>query len=440
MLRWRMALMVSVAIAISYLDRQTFPTAFKAISGDIHFDKTDKATLDSAFLVAYGLMYIGGGRLMDWLGTRRGFLVVMVFWSLACASHGLATGFWMLAASRLMLGLGEGGGFPAATRATAEWFPVKERSTAMGMMNAGTAVGSIVAGPLILIWILPHVHWFGVAPWRWAFIITGASGLLWSLWWVLDYERPELRRDLSNAERDLLRPVLEGAAAERRTPISIGRLLQFRETRALMAAKFLTDAAWYFYLFWLPIYLLEARGYDYKSAGEVIWIPPAASGIGCLCGGALSSWLIQRGKSVNAARKIALGASAACMPFVMLVPFVSVPWTIAIFSLAFFGQQSWSTLVMVLPTDLFPKRAVGTVAGFVGFGGAMGGVALGQFAGYLLDHDYSYKPILTIAALLHLAAFGLILLAIPRLTPLPIDSDDAPVSGPGPTPTRKALA
>jgi ACS family hexuronate transporter-like MFS transporter len=185
-----------------------------------------------------------------------------------------------------------------------------------------------------------------------------------------------------------------------------------------MAAKFLTDAAWYFYLFWLPIYMQDARGFDYKGTGSVTWIPPAASGIGCLCGGVLSSVLLQRGKSVNAARKIALGASAACMPFVILVPFVNVPWVIAIFSLAYFGQQSWSTLVMTLPTDLFPKRAVGTVAGFVGFGGAMGGVSLGQLAGYLLDHGHSYVPIMAVAGSLHVAAFLLILLIVRRIQPL----------------------
>jgi ACS family hexuronate transporter-like MFS transporter len=165
-----------------------------------------------------------------------------------------------------------------------------------------------------------------------------------------------------------------------------------------------------------------ARHYDYKGTGSVIWIPPAASGIGCLCGGFLSSWLLKRGKSVNMARKVALGASAACMPFVMLVPFVSVPWVIAIFSLAFFGQQSWSTLVMVLPTDLFPRRAVGTVAGFVGFGGAMGGVSLGQLAGYILDKHpndpKAYVPILIIAGSLHVAAFLVILLTVRRLSPL----------------------
>jgi ACS family hexuronate transporter-like MFS transporter len=200
----------------------------------------------------------------------------------------------------------------------------------------------------------------------------------------------------------------------------MAELLRFRETWGVVGAKFLTDAAWYFYMFWLPKYLLDARGFDIKGVGSVAWIPFAAAALGCLVGGGLSSWLLHRGHSVNAARKIALGVSAAMMPCVMLVPHVSVPWVIFLFSVAFFGQQSWSTLVMILPTDLFPKHALGTVAGFVGLGGALGGVVLGQLAGYLLDHGFSYAPVLVIAGSLHVLAFGVICLAIPSLRPCPL--------------------
>src|SRR5688572_17121343 len=180
MIRWHIAILTSAAIAISYLDRQTLPWAIKAIQADIPITNQLKAFLDSAFLLTYGLMYVGGGWLMDRLGTRRGFLIIMIFWSLACASHGVAGGVIALAASRLLLGFGEGGGFPAATRAVAEWFPVTERSTAMGIINAGTAIGAVVAPPLIAL-ILTQVHWFGFAPWRWVFFLTGALGLLWTI-------------------------------------------------------------------------------------------------------------------------------------------------------------------------------------------------------------------------------------------------------------------
>ncbi len=417
-LRWWIALLVSAAIAISYLDRQTLPVAIGEIRKEIPISNTVKAFLDSAFLLTYGLMYVGGGRLMDVLGTRRGFFWIMIFWSVACASHGFANGVIMLAASRLMLGAGEGGGFPAATRVVAEWFPVKERSTAMGIINAGTGLGGIIAPPLIA-WIILHVSWLNVSSWRWIFFFTGTLGLLWTVGWAYFYFPPASHPRISAKEREYLRPVMDKDGVPP-IPVQISSLLRFRETWGIIGAKFLTDAAWYFYMFWLPKYLLDARGFNIKAVGSVAWIPFAAAAGGCLVGGGLSSWLLHRGFAVSASRKIALGLSAAVMPCVMLVPHVSVPWVIFLFSVAFFGQQSWSTLVMILPTDMFPKQALGTIAGFVGLGGALGGMVLGQFAGYLLDHKFSYTPVLMVAGSLHVAAFILICVVIPKIQPLVI--------------------
>jgi ACS family hexuronate transporter-like MFS transporter len=425
MLRWRIAILISAAIAISYLDRQTLPVAIGEIRKDIPISNQVKAFLDSAFLLTYGLMYLGGGRLMDVLGTRRGFTVIMIFWSLACASHGFAMNVVMLAASRLLLGIGEGGGFPAATRAIAEWFPVKERSMAMGIINGGTAVGAVIAPPLIASVIL-NIHWLALSSWRWVFFITGALGLVWTAWWVKRYFPPEDSSSRGNealtspSTPDTRHSQNQSPVTSAATYYTITDLLRFRETWAIVAVKFLTDAAWFFYLFWLPKYLLDARGFDIKGIRSVAWIPYAAAGVGCLLGGGLSSWLIHRNYSLNLARKLPMGIAASVMPCVMLVPHASVPWCIALFSVAFLGHQWWSTMVMVLPTDLFPQRAIGTVAGLVGMGGAMGGVVLGQLAGYLLDHGYSYGPILIIAGSLHVAAFFLMLATVRSMNPLPI--------------------
>jgi ACS family hexuronate transporter-like MFS transporter len=411
--RWSIAVLVSAAIAISYLDRQTLPWAISAIQADIPISNQLKAALDTAFLLTYGLMYLGGGRLLDRLGTRRGFLVVMLFWSIACASHGLAGGVIMLAASRLLLGVGEGGGFPAATRAVTEWFPPAERATAMGIINGGTAIGAVAAPPLIAL-VLTRVFWLDLAPWRWVFFLTGLLGLAWAFWWWRVYYPPAAAAHVPAAS---VPPRGTPAAIEPLIPIRA--LLAHRETWGVVLAKFLSDAAWYFYLFWLPKFLFDTFHFDIKSASSVGWIPYAASGVGCLVGGMLSSRLLVQGASVNRARKMALGLSAALMPWVMVVPFcTSIAPVIALFSLAFFGQQSWSTLIMILPTDLVPKRAVGTVAGLVGLGGAMGGVVLGQLAGWLLDHGFSYTPVLVIAASLHVVAFAVICAMIPRLEPL----------------------
>jgi ACS family hexuronate transporter-like MFS transporter len=180
-----------------------------------------------------------------------------------------------------------------------------------------------------------------------------------------------------------------------------------------MLAKFLSDAAWYFYLFWLPKYLYDARNFDIKAVGAFAWIPYAAAGIGCLAGGWFSSYLVRREFSLGIARKLALGLSAVVMPLVILIPHVAVSWAILIFSVAYFGQQSWSTLVMVLPTDLFPRPVVGSVAGLVGFGGALGGIAFGQAVGYLLDHGFGYSTVFALAGMFHIAAFLLIVATIP---------------------------
>jgi ACS family hexuronate transporter-like MFS transporter len=420
-LRWRMAFLVSAAIVLSYLDRQTLPWTLSQIHADYPFSDQVKAMFDSAFLIAYGLMYLGGGWLLDRLGTRRGFLLVMIFWSLASASQGFAANYGfapvfgmafalvMLVASRCLLGMGEGGGFPAATRVVAGWFPVNERSTAMGIINGGSAVGA-VAAPWLIFLVLNYTGWFGLAPWRWVFFLSGALGLLWTVWWICDY-RPVTRQP-------------ESATDESSKPVPLRALLAHREVWAIVGAKFLSDAAWYFYIFWLPKFLMETFQIKFNAATGIGWIPYAASGVGCLVGGGFSSWLLKRGVSVNGSRKLALGASAALMPWVMFVPQLhSVGWVIFIFSLAFFGQQSWSTLVMILPTDMISRRAVGTLAGLVGFGGAMGGVLLGQIVGWLRDHGYSYTPALIISGSMHIAAFVLICLVIPKIQPLKISTN-----------------
>jgi ACS family hexuronate transporter-like MFS transporter len=405
--RWQLAILVSIAIAISYLDRQTLPVAVHSISKDIPLSNAQFSALQSAFLLSYALMYAGGGKLVDLLGTNRAFTVIMLFWSLACASHALATSFALLAVSRFLLGMGEGGGFPAATRAVAEYFPAGERATAMGIINAGTSVGAVVAPPLIA-GILLHANW------RWIFLVTGGFGLLWTLGWTSF----SIGKQSAAAQASAMNRKLHSITGNFRW----SRLLTVRETWGLITAKFLSDAAWYFYLFWLPKYLYDARGFDVKAVGAFAWMPSAAAGIGCLVGGGFSSYLVSRHLSLGAARKIALGLSAALMPFVILIPHVAVSWAIVLFCVAYFGQQSWSTLVMVLPADLFSQEVVGSVAGLVGFGGAIGGIAFGEVVGYLLDHGSGYGTVFALAGTLDVAAFLIILACIPAVDPLTLKS------------------
>jgi ACS family hexuronate transporter-like MFS transporter len=409
-LRWRLALLIGAAIAISYFDRQTLPVAIRAIQREIPISNTQFSQLQAAFLVAYALMYAGGGKLIDVLGTRKGFLLIMLWWSFACASQGLASSFGFLATSLFLLGMGEGGGFPAATKAIAEWFPAGERSTAMGIVNAGTSVGAVVAPPLIALTL-------ATLNWRWVFFLSGTVGLGWAVAWLRGYFPPATHPRLSPEERDEIAEVLKPRPrTEQGTRwISLFRLPQ---VWGLVFAKFLSDAAWYFYLFWLPKYLYEMRHFDTKQVGYFAWIPYAAAGVGSLLGGWFSSRLIQRGHSLNFSRKVALGASAAVMPLIFFVTRAPVQIAIVLFSIAFAGQQSWSTLVMILPADIFPRAVVGSVAGLVGFGGAMGGVVFGLVVGYLLDHGFGYGLVFGLVSTFHVLAFCVILLTVRRIRPI----------------------
>lgn len=386
--------------------------AIAAIQREIPINNTQFSHLQVAFLFAYAVMYAGGGKLIDVLGTRRGFLWIMLFWSLACASHGLAAGFGMLAVSRFLLGVGEGGGFPAATKAVSEWFPARERSTAMGIINAGTAVGAVIAPPALAA-VIQNLGW------RWVFFLCGAAGLLWSLWWLREYFAPAQHPRLTERERNEIEEV-GAATAQQKSEIAWFDLFAFPQVWGLVLGKFLSDAAWYFYLFWLPKYLYDARGFDTKQVGYYAWIPYAAAGVGSLLGGWFSSRLLRRGNSLNLSRKVALGASAAVMPLIIFITQVPVEWAIVLFSVAFFGQQSWSTLVMILPADLFPRGVVGSVAGLVGFGGAMGGVVFNLVAGRMLDAGFGYGPVFAIVSALHVLAFILILFTIREVRPLEV--------------------
>jgi ACS family hexuronate transporter-like MFS transporter len=398
--RWHFVALVTVAIAISYFDRQTLPVAIAAIQRNIPLSNQQFSYLQTAFLLSYAALYIGGGRLLDRLGTRRGFLIIMLWWSIACALHGFASGFGLLLAARFLLGMGEGGAFPASVRVVAEWVPAEQRSTAVGIINAGTAVGSVIAPPLIGFVILR-------SGWRAVFFCAGAIGLAWVLWWAVSYRNNDLTVSVNTLDARL-----------RAYELSIRELLGFRSVRAIVFAKFMSDSAWYFLLFWLPKYLYDARHFDVKQVSYYGWIPYAASGVGSFLGGWLSSYLLRRGLTLDRARKIALGLSAAFMPIVMLVSLVPVQLAILLFSIAFFCQQSWSGLIMTLPADIFPLSAVGTVSGLVGFGGAIGGAIFGVIAGYLLGHGFGYRTLFVLVGTFHLIGFLAILLFGGRIRPL----------------------
>jgi len=402
-LRWQFVALVTAAIAISYFDRQTISIAIAAIQRTIPISNEQFSYLQTGFLLSYAALYVLGGRLLDKLGTRLGFSLIMLWWSMACTLHGFATTFAWLLVMRFLLGMGEGGAFPAATRVVSEWVPPQERATAMGFINAGTAVGSLLAPPLIGLVLI-------YSGWRAVFFSAGAIGFLWVLWWALSYRGSNT--SFSNDAREMI------AARQLAKRLSFREIVGLRGVQALVFAKFMSDSAWYFYLFWLPKYLYDVRGFDVKQVSYYAWIPYAASGIGSFLGGWFSSAMLSRGRSLDFSRKLALGLSALLMPVVMLVPHVPVGWALMLFSIAFFCQQSWSGLIMTLPADMFPLSAVGTVSGLVGFGGAIGGAIFGIVAGFLLGHGFGYGTLFVIVGSFHLIGFLAILLLGGRVQPL----------------------
>jgi ACS family hexuronate transporter-like MFS transporter len=398
-MQWYFVALVTGAIAISYFDRQTLPVAVSAIQRTIPLSDQQFSWLQFAFLIPYAVLYVAGGRMLDIVGTRRGFILIMLWWSGACALHGLAMNFEFLLAARCLLGMGEGGAFPAATKVVAEWIPPHQRSTAMGIINAGTAVGSVLAPPLIGIILL-------TAGWRMVFFAAGAVGFAWVIWWSVTYR--------SNSQASVA--TLDARLVARH--LSFTEVLSMRRVQVLVFAKFMSDSAWYFYLFWLPKYLYDARGFDIKHVSYYAWIPYAASGVGSFLGGWLSSALLRRGRSLDFSRKFVLGLSALFMPVVMLVPHVPVGSALVLFSIAFFCQQSWSGLIMTLPADVFPLSVVGSVSGLIGFGGAIGGAVFGVVAGFLLGHGFGYGTLFFIVGTFHLIGFLAILLLGGRVQPL----------------------
>jgi ACS family hexuronate transporter-like MFS transporter len=383
--RWWIAGLLATATAINYLDRQNLPVAIGEIQKSIPISDAQYSHLQFLFLLAYGSMYAVGGRILDRLGARWGYALMIVWWSAANALHGLAGSVTQLGAVRFALGLGEGGGFPGSAKAVAEWFPVEERSFAFGLFNTGSSVGAVIAPPMIAAIAMS-------LGWRWVFIVTGALGFSWTLVWVMVYRTPAL----SHASKTASPPQWIG-------------LLRDRRVLGMCAAKCLGDSAWYFFIFWLPKYLADVRHLNIKQIGYFAWIPYAFAGAGSLFGGWFSGYLIRHGWSVASSRKLCLAIAASLPPTALLITASPLAMAIVFFSMAMFGHQFWSTIMQTLAADLFPPKSVGSVTGLVGASGSFGGMLFNLAVGAMLTSFGSYGPVFLVAGLLHPASVLVIL-------------------------------
>jgi len=436
--RWVICSLLFFATTINYIDRQVVSLLGPTLSAQFGWSDLDYSHIIFNFTLAYAIGLLAVGPLIDRLGTKLGFALAIAFWSLAAIGHAVAhlyngpaipsidisasTGFAFVSLvgtvagfslARFALALGEAGNFPASIKATAEWFPKKERALATGVFNSGTNVGALVA-PLVVPWIT--LTW----GWSWAFIITGALGFLWLVVWLLVYHPPREHPSLSKAELDYI----ESDPVESVQPIAWSRLLPHRQTWAFVAGKFLTDPIWWLYLYWVPDFLHKAHHIDLKGSALPIFVIYQIATIGSVAGGWLPARLMAQGWTLNRARKTAMLVPALCVLPIVFAPLVSNMWlAVVLIGLAAAAHQAWSANLFTFSSDMFPKRAVGSVVGIGGMGGAVGGMFIALAVGQILTATGgSYVIIFAMAGTAYLLAFGVIHLLVPTITPVTLDS------------------
>jgi ACS family hexuronate transporter-like MFS transporter len=428
--RWVICALLFFAATINYVDRQVIGILKPTLQQQFGWSEIDYADIVFAFQLAYAAGFLIAGRMMDRLGARAGFAIAIVIWSLAAIAHAEAAAFGPAAAAilsmvgltytasvagfmfaRFALGIGEAGNFPAAIKVTAEWFPKRERALATGIFNSGTNIGAIVT-PLVVPWITLTWGWY------WAFIVTGLLGFLWLAFWLPLYRRPEQHPRLGAAELAHIR----SDPAETPVHIPWSRLIAYRQTWAFMIGKFLTDPIWWLYLFWIPDFFNRNHGLDLKTIGPPLVAIYLIADVGSIGGGWLSSSLIKRGWSINAARKLAMLICAlAVVPMVFASGAKDLWMAVALVSIAAAAHQGWSANLFTTASDMFPRQAVGSVVGLGGMAGAVGGMLIAKLTGYLLDATGSYLPVFFIAAFAYLVGLAIIHILVPRLEPARID-------------------
>jgi MFS transporter, ACS family, hexuronate transporter len=405
--RWVICALLLLGTTKNYMDRNVLGVLNTTLQHDLGWNEIDYSNLVVAFQAAYAVGMLVAGRIIDRLGTRLGYAVAMIFWSLASMGTAFGGSLASFATFRVALGLGEAAVFPASIKAVAEWFPKKERALATGIFNAGTNIGAILT-PLVVPWLV------GFWGWRGAFLGVGALGFLWLALWLLIYRRPDEHPLVSTAELDYIR----SDSSESVEKIKWSRLLPVRQTWAFAAGKFLTDPVWWFYLFWLPEFLQRKHGLSLKQIFVPILVVYLISDVGSVLGGWISSSLLKRGRSVNVARKTAMLICAFCVLPVVLAPdFSNMWWAVLLIGLAAAAHQGFSANLYTLTSDMFPGRALGSVVGIGGMCGATGGLLTASLVGHVLQRTGSYQIPFLIAGVAYFVALGAIHLLAPRLNP-----------------------
>jgi len=408
--RWTICALLFFATTINYIDRQVLGILAPVLQKEIGWNEIDYGYIVTAFQAAYALGMVLVGRLMDRLGTKIGYSIAMAVWSIAAMAHSFVSSVIGFAIARFSLGLGESGNFPAAIKTVAEWFPRKERALATGIFNAGSNVGAVVA-PLVVPWITLTYGW------QMAFIATGAIGFIWIIFWVLLYEKPEQHERLKVEELSYI----HSDPPDTQEKIPWIKLMKHEQVWAFAIAKFMTDPIWWFYLYWVPKYLNKSYGLTLEKIGPPLIIIYLMADVGSIGGGWLSSFFIKRGWSVNKGRKTAMLVCAISVIPIVFASQASELWmAVALLSLATAAHQGWSANLFTTASDMFPRKAIGSIVGFGGMAGAIGGMLIATFAGFLLEFTGSYLVLFIICGSSYIIAYLIFIYLAPRLEQMEI--------------------
>jgi MFS transporter, ACS family, hexuronate transporter len=405
--RWGICALLFFATTINYVDRAVLGLLAPLLEKEIGWTSIEYGNMGAAFTLAYAVGFLFAGTFIDRFGTRLGYALYLVLWSLAAAGHALAASATGFIIARFMLGLGESGNFPAAIKTVAEWFPRRDRAFATGIFNAGSNVGAIVA-PMV---VPPLTLMYG---WRAAFAVTGLIGIIWVFFWWPNYRKPSEHPTLGAAERALI----ESDPPEPAVKVGWGELLTYRQVWAFASGKFLTDAVWWFYLFWFPLFMSDTFKFDIRTIGLPMITVYLLADVGSVAGGWFSSHLIKRGWTVNAARKTAMLTCAFFILPVAMAPRVDNGWVaVWLVGVAAAAHQGFSANIFTVASDLFPKPMLGSVVGFGGFAGAMGGFIMNLGAGWFRENQGSYVTMFSIAAVIYMFAIAAVHILSPKLEP-----------------------
>jgi ACS family hexuronate transporter-like MFS transporter len=410
--RWTVCGLLFAATTINYMDRQVLGILAPTLEKSLGWNEIEYARIVMAFQAAYAIGLLGFGRLIDRIGTRHGYAVSIFAWSVAAMAHALARGVWGFGVARFALGLGEAGNFPAAVKAVTEWFPRRERALATGLFNSGSNVGAILA-PLLVPWITLHYGW------QKAFIVLGATGFVWLVFWYWLYGLPTQSRRVSPEELAHIQSDPPESTLEK---IKWRELLRYRQTWAFVVGMSLSAPIWWFYLYWLPKFLNKQYGLDLATLGPPLVVIYTMTTVGSIGGGWLSGALLKRGWSLNASRKTAMLVCALCVVPVVFAAQASNLWVATLLiGLAASAHQGWAANLFTLVSDLFPKHAVASVVGLGGMFGSLAAVAFSQSAGFILQTTGSYWTLFIMAGSAYLLALGIMQLLIPNMKPAAVN-------------------